>query len=239
MKKCIGIIGGLGPMATCDLFQKIIENTDAATDQEHLRVVIDSNTRIPDRTEAILRGGPSPLPELVSSALFLEKMEPDVLLMPCNTSHYFYDEITARIHTPLLHMPRLAVEELGRRGIRRVGLLATEGTMAAGIYTKLLDAAGIQALVPSREEQGWVTELIYQGVKADRRDLEPNGVRRLLKRLTDEGAETLLLGCTELPLAFRRFRLGEEYIDPQLILARAAIRFAGGRLREPAAGAEK
>ena len=85
-KKTIGIIGGMGPLATADLFEKIVGHTKAACDQEHLHVVIDSNTNIPDRTAALLHGGADPLPELTGSARRLEAMGADVLIMPCNTA---------------------------------------------------------------------------------------------------------------------------------------------------------
>lgn len=232
MEKIIGIIGGMGPLATCDLFEKIITNTKAARDQEHIRVLIDSNTRIPDRTEAVLRGGPSPVPEILRSARYLEELGPDVLLLPCNTSHFYYEEIAGQLHTPLLHMPRLAVAELKRRGFHRVGLLATEGALAAGVYAGPLREAGIEALVPTPEEQRLVTELIYRGIKANDPDYDPGPVRRVLERLTGAGAETLLAGCTELSVAFKGLLPGFPTVDPQLILAREAIRFVGAPLVE-------
>ena len=88
MSRNIGIIGGMGPLATCDLMEKIIDYTDAASDQEHIHVLVDSNTNIPDRTEAILHGGENPVPEMVKSAWKLESMGADILIMPCNTAHY-------------------------------------------------------------------------------------------------------------------------------------------------------
>lgn len=230
MDKTIGIIGGMGPLATCDLFEKIVTNTRAGKDQEHIRVLIDSNTQIPDRTEAVLRGGPSPVPEILRSARFLEQMEPDVLLMPCNTSHFYYEEIAAQLHTPLLHMPRLAVAELKRLGFHRVGLLATEGALVAGVYTGLLHSAGIEAVLPDAEEQRLVTELIYRGVKANDAGYDPGPVRQVMERLLAAGAETLLTGCTELSVAFERLLPGFPTVDPQLILAREAIRFVGAPL---------
>ena len=119
-KKTIGIIGGMGPLATADLFEKIVGHTKAACDQEHLHVVIDSNTNIPDRTAALLHGGADPLPELVKSAGRLEKMGADVLIMPCNTAHNYYDGIAAAVSVPVLHMVRLTDGDLSEelRGIR-------------------------------------------------------------------------------------------------------------------------
>ena len=104
MKKTIGIVGGMGPLATCDLFKKIVEITDAACDQYHVRVCIDSNTEISDRTAAILSGGKNPVPELVKSAVRLQGMGADVLIMPCNTAHYFYNQLVPFVDTPFLNM---------------------------------------------------------------------------------------------------------------------------------------
>ena len=123
-KKTIGILGGMGPLATADLFEKIIAHTRAARDQEHLRVLIDSNTRIPDRTAAILQGGEDPAPELRSSARGLERQGAELLIMPCNTAHYFYDAVQSSVSIPVLHMIRIMVQALRRKGIQQAGLLA-------------------------------------------------------------------------------------------------------------------
>lgn len=93
MRKTIGILGGMGPLATCDLFSKIIQITDASCDQEHVRICIVNNTEISDRTNAIIRHGKDPVPEMVKSAVRLQSFGADVLIMPCNTAHYFYDRI--------------------------------------------------------------------------------------------------------------------------------------------------
>ena len=103
MQKSIGIIGGMGSLATCDLFKKIIDMTDAKSDQEHIHICIDCNTNIPDRTKAILGGGENPIPEMVRSGIRLQSMGADVLVMPCNTAHYFYDKITPFFDIPLLN----------------------------------------------------------------------------------------------------------------------------------------
>ena len=103
-KKIIGIIGGMGPLATVDLFEKITLHTKAQQDQDHLRVLIDSNTNIPDRTAALLHGGEDPVPQLIASATSLEKMGAQVLVMPCNTAHNFYDAVAGAVEVPVLHM---------------------------------------------------------------------------------------------------------------------------------------
>lgn len=227
-KKSIGIIGGMGPLATADLFQKIILHTRAACDQDHLRVYIDSNTNIPDRTAALLRGGADPTPELVSSARGLERQGADVLIIPCNTAHNFYDAVQSAVSVPVLHMIRLTARALVERGVKTAGLLATDGTVQTGIYQRTFAGTGVELLVPEGEEQRAVMDMIYQGVKAGRRDYDASAARRTMEALTDRGAQTLILGCTELPLAAELYGLDFPVTDPTLELALGAIRFAGG-----------
>ena len=227
-KKTIGIIGGMGPLATADLFEKIVGHTKASCDQEHLHVVIDSNTNIPDRTAALLHGGADPLPELVKSAGRLEKMGADVLIMPCNTAHNYYDGIAAAVSVPVLHMVRLTAQALVERGVKKAGLLATDGTVRTGIYQKSFAGSGVELLTPDEAGQRAVMEMIYQGVKAGDMAFDAQPARQAMERLLAAGAEVLILGCTELPLAVKLYGIALPAVDPTLELALEAIRFAGG-----------
>lgn len=227
-KKTIGIIGGMGPLATADLFEKIVGHTKAACDQEHLHVVIDSNTNIPDRTAALLHGGADPLPELTGSARRLEAMGADVLIMPCNTAHNYYDGISAAVSVPVLHMVRLTAQALVERGVKKAGLLATDGTVRTGIYQKSFAGSGVELLTPDEAGQRAVMEMIYQGVKAGDMAFDAKPARQAMERLLAAGAEVLILGCTELPLAVKLYGIDLPAVDPTLELALAAIRFAGG-----------
>ena len=161
-KKTIGIIGGMGPLATCDLYRKITLCADAKTDQEHPRVVIDSNTAVPNRTDALLHGGPSPVPEIVKSAKRLEAAGAEVLIIPCNTSHCYFDEIAAAASVPVLHMINLTRDALALRGIRRAGLLATDGTVQTGVYQRCFEGSGIELMLPDEEDQAAVMAIIYE-----------------------------------------------------------------------------
>ena len=234
MKKTIGIIGGMGPLATCDLFRKIIDTTDAGCDQEHVRVCIDNNTEIADRTEAILNGGKDPVPEIVKSAVRLQGMGSDVLIMPCNTAHFFYDRITPYVDIPFLHMIRETARELKCRGIKKAGLPATDGTCRSGVYKTAFDAAGVEMCVPSGENQRAVMDVIYKGVKAGNLSIDLNGFYYTMDDLFAKGAEVLVLGCTELPVAFELFHIDRPNIDPTLVLAEAAVRFVGAKIRNQA-----
>ncbi len=227
-KKAIGIIGGMGPEATLDLFGKVIRHTDASCDAEHIRVYIDCHTGIPDRTRAILEGGESPVPYIAESAEKLAAMGADFLLLPCNTSHYYYDDIAARSPVPVVNMIRTAAEELRRCGVRRVGVLATDGTLRSGVYQKELNACGIEAICPEGAEQAAVMSLIYDGIKANAPTFDIAPVERVLAHLRDAGAERLVLGCTELPVAVARYGIhAPDALDATDVLARAAVAMAG------------
>lgn len=229
--KSIGIIGGMGPMATVDLFRRIVMGTPAQSDREHIRIFIDNNTAIPDRTQALLHGGEDPVPEMVNSAIRLEAMGADFLIMPCNTAHAFYDRLLPFVHVPILHMIRETLEDTRRRSIPKVGLLATDGTIRTRVYHDVFEQAGIELILPDAQGQEELMRLIYQGVKAGRANYDTAPLRRALDETLSRGAQALILGCTELPLAFAQYEGLSPYpaIDPTAILAAAAIREAGIR----------
>ena len=225
-KKTVGIIGGMGPLATADLFKKIVVNTKANKDQEHIKILIDNNTDIPDRTEAIINNGKSPLPQLIKSAVSLWVMGAEILAMPCNTAHYFISEIQKNVDIPILNMIEVTGDALLERGIKTVGLLATEGTINSGIYQDVFGKKGIEIIVPSKKEQTVISDLIYKGVKAGDRDYDASSARDVMESILQRGAETLVLGCTELPVAVDIYKLDYHVCDPTLELAKAVIREA-------------
>lgn len=227
-KRAIGIIGGMGPMATLDLFGKLIAHTDARTDAEHIRVYMDCHTGIPDRTRAILHGGESPVPYIAESARKLASIGAELLLIPCNTSHYYYEQICKESPVPVMNMIRETVTCLATQGITRVGLLATDGTLQASVYQHELEAHGITAVCPNEKEQAEVMRLIYEGVKADAPAFDTTVITAMLARMEQEGAQQMILGCTELPIGFERYGISRAHtVDPAEILACAAIKAAG------------
>ena len=226
-KKVIGILGGMGPLATADLFQKITLHTAAACDQEHPRVCIDSNTNIADRTAALLHGGADPVPEMVKSARRLESIGAELLIMPCNTAHNFYDAVASSVSIPVLHMIAATRAALKTRGVRCAGLLATDGTVQTGIYQRTFAGSGIDLITPDGSDQAAVMDIIYNGVKAGDLAHDASAFRAACEHLLARGAEVLILGCTELPPAFDIYHLDYPNVDPTLELALAAIRAAG------------
>jgi len=227
-KKTIGIIGGMGPLATADLFRKIVLNTKATTDQQHIKILIDNNTDIPDRTEAIINNGKNPVPQLTKSAVALWAMGAQILVMPCNTAHYFRSEVQKNVDIPILSMIEITGKSLLKKGIKTAGLLATKGTINSGIYQDVFMNMDIEIIVPDEDEQTVITDLIYNGVKAGKQDYDTTIVKDVMRHMIDRGAETLVLGCTELSVAVDMYKLDFTVCDPTLELARGAIKAANG-----------
>lgn len=234
MKKTIGILGGMGPLATADLYRKIVTMTKAGSDNEHIRVYIDSNAAIPDRTAAILSGGPDPVPEMASALRNLEKCGADCVIMPCNTAHYFLPRLQAMTDTPILDMLALTAQRCAARYPGQIAaVLATRGTLATGLYDRALEAAGVPFLLPEEEERDMLMHLIYDVVKASR-PLEPEEETwaRLLERLRRSGADYFILGCTELPILADSLPVPGPFVDPTAELARGAISFCGYEVKD-------
>ena len=198
----------------------------------HLRHLYEK-LDVSDRTAAILKGGADPMPELIRSARRLEAAGADFLCMSCNTAHYFHERLSKEVSIPILNMPAESARELKRRGIRKVGLLATDGTIRTGVYHRYLKAEGIEVIVPEGENQTVIMSLIYDCVKknAPTKDYPAAAVAKTVADLKARGAEAYLLACTELPIAFERLGYKDGFIDPTLVLARAVIRDAGAPLK--------
>ncbi len=222
----------MGPLATDDLFRKIITHEKASIDQEHLRICIDSNTAIADRTAALLHGGADPVPEIIKSAKRLESIGADMIVMPCNTAHNYFEKVQESVHIPILNMIKITYQVLLKKDIKCVGLLATDGTIKTGIYQRHFDGGGIRLLCPEGNSQKAVMDIIYNGIKAGKTSYDTAPIQDTINKLMSEGAKMLILGCTELPLAFKQYKLDYPCIDPTLELAKAAICFAGGKLKE-------
>ena len=236
MYKTIGLIGGMGPAATADMLLKITKLTDAKRDQDHVHVIIDSNINIPDRTDAILHGGEDPLPQLKASANLLENAGADMLIIACNTAHYYVAELTKHTSLPIISMPEETAHLLKERGIKKAALLATDGTVQSGVYQSVLDAEELETIYPNHEQQAVIMSVIYDYIKRGILDASKLPVREVLDICIDlkkRGAEVVLLACTELPVAFEVMDLFDDScVDPTEVLAAAAIRAAGAPVKE-------
>jgi len=236
-ERIIGVLGGMGPEATLDLFQKIIKNTKAVKDQDHLRVIIDSNPKIPDRTPAILGSGENPLPLMIETARNLERAGAHFIVIPCVSAHYFIKELREGITIPVISIIEEVAGEVERRlpAIRQVGLIATTGTIKAGLFQDRLRETGVEVLVPTPEDQeNLVMSAIYgeSGIKAGFTSLENKGnILKASNALIEKGAQGIIGGCTEVPLVVQQGDMEVPFFDSLNILALAAIRLAKGEIR--------
>ena len=220
MRKTIGILGGMGPLATVELFRRIIALTPAKRDQEHLRIVIDSNPQIPDRTAAILGEGESPLPMLIETARNLEKVGADLIAIPYNTAHFYLSEIQSAVKVPIIDM---IGETVRRIEVGKVGLLATEGTRRSGVYGHACVARGIDIIYPSAPDQKWIMETIYAIKSGTATDRFQNDIIGVIERIREAGAEGAILGCTELSLIPLPDKVSIPVYDALTILAKTAV----------------
>jgi len=236
-ERIIGVLGGMGPEATLDLFQKIIRNTKAVKDQDHIRVLIDSNPKIPDRTPAILGSGENPLPLMIETARNLESAGAHFIVTPCVSAHYFIKELREGITIPVISIIQEVAGEVERRlpAIRQVGLIATTGTIRAGLFHDPLRETGVEVLVPTPEDQeSLVMSAIYgeSGIKAGFTSLENKGnILKASNALIEKGAQGIIGGCTEVPLVVEQGDMEVPFFDSLNILALAAIRLAKGEIR--------
>lgn len=215
----LGVIGGLGPMATAFFMQMVIEMTKAGTDQEHIEMLIHSCPSIPDRTSFILgKSREDPGKPMAAVGKKLAESGADVIAIPCITANYFYGELSREIPVPIINIIEETTAYLAERSVRTVGLMATDGTVECGLFQNSLREAGIEVVLPGEDSQRDVMHLIYQNVKATR-PAEMNRFERVSEELWEKGAQVIILGCTELSMIRRDERIG----------SRLSGRYAGSR----------
>ncbi len=229
----LGVLGGMGPQATNTFYQRIIDRTQAESDQEHLQVLLWSDAKIPDRTAGILAGGEAAenvYRHLRDGARLLEGAGCTMLAIPCNTSHYFADRLQGELKIPLIHMIRETVAAIAAQGRQTVGILATDGTVQTGIYQKELTAAGLTPVILPPPLQQTVMSIIYDEIKkGETGSREKFGeVDAYLRQV---GCDCAILGCTELSVYRVLHSLPSFYIDAMEILAEQAILRCGKQLR--------
>lgn len=228
----IGVLGGMGPQATIDFMQKVLRNTRAGVDQEHVPIIVSSVPQIPDRTAAFDGGGTSPLAALVCNGRRLVNAGAQLIVMPCNTAHIWFEELRAELRTPMLHIVDAALNDVIQTcGPRtRVGLLATTATIASKMYVRRSvvrpDTRAITWLSPTSQELGdWIAPAIT-AVKGGSMDLAADAFEKAAAALVERGADCIVLGCTEIPLALHQSNAAVPLIDATDALARCAIRWS-------------
>ncbi len=232
--KTLGIIGGMGALSTAELFYDIVRFTKADADCAHLPVLIDNDPSVPDRTQAIEQGSNAPAVHISRNIQKLSAQGADIFIVCCNTSHYFYDEILKETGENIINMPFVTAGFISEKGIKKVCVLATTGTIQSGIYTRALEHFGIEALIPGINEQQQIMDIIYKDIKAGKPTDEEAFYKLLEKEKHLLGAQTFLLGCTELSLAAKNMscRLKEQFrlIDPLVINACHCVTACGKEL---------
>lgn len=231
----VGVIGGVGPLATAYFLNHVVRLTVADRDQDHVDMIVLNHATIPDRTAFILgASGEDPGPVLARDAQRLEAFGADFLVMPCNTAHYFTQQVIDSITVPFVSIIATTVDAARERvpGLQAVGLLATSGTASSGVYQDAFDAHGVATLTPGESDQAIVSSIIYDQVKAGL-PADLHALRGVVERLAARGAQVVVLGCTELSVVAVDHGLLTDplYIDSTDQLARATIRHAGGTVR--------
>lgn len=228
----LGVIGGLGPMATAGFLELVTQMTDAGTDQEHLNMIIYSAPGIPDRTAYILgQPGESPVGPMIDIGRKLCEQGADFISIPCITAHYFHRELQESISVPIINAIYETGMEIQKNQIEKVGILATDGTIQSRIFQNQLEDMGMEVLVPGDTGQQYVMDIIYKNVKAGKA-IEVEKFRQVSRELFSRGAQILVLGCTELSSVKKEMQLREGYLDAMEVLAQRSVLRCKGKLRK-------
>jgi len=228
-RKILGVIGGMGPMATAFFYRMLVSETKAVCDQEHLHVIIDGDSTIPDRTRAIESQHMAALcGSLKISAHRLIRAGAELLVMPCNTAHVVYKEVAENLPVPFLNIVTETRKELDLSGCTRPCLLATRGTLRSGLYQAAL--SHMDLLLPSDEETCEVHTAI-EYIKSDRIEEARSILREVVTALVAKGADSVVFGCTDIPVALEGKNISVPVFDTTRILARASVRECGAHLK--------
>jgi len=227
LKNRLGILGGMGPKASEVLYRWITDRTDASCDQDHIPIVIISDTQMPDRTESILSGNTSGIySQLLSDCRQLEACGCACIAIACNTSHYFVENLQKEVEIPIFNMPARTVERLADSGKKKVAVLATDGTLKTGIYTRELEKRGISYYRPEGEIQAAVMSIIYDDIKEGK----PGSMetwQKIEAAIRREGCDSAILGCTELSVFRENYDLPDFYLDAMEVLVDDCLNFFG------------
>ena len=228
--KTVGVIGGLGPLATLDFFERVLKRTRAVKEQDHLRLIIDNNTKVPDRN-AFMRGeGPSPASALAASAKGLQEAGAEVIVMACNTTHIWEQDIRAAISVPFLSIIDETAAVVADLRPEAVGVLAVDACLKGGLYQAALTKAGIKPRLLSDDSQRTFMDLIYRIKSGDTGETVKRAMVTLARRLETQGAEVIIAGCTEIPIVLSADDIDGELVSSTDVLVERTILFAGGQL---------
>ena len=223
-KHLLGVLGGMGPAATVDFLQKVIQHTQAGSDQQHIPMLVASMPDIPDRSASILRGGPSPLPALLERLALLEKAGATCVVIPCNTAHFWFEQLKAVTSMEMIQLIDVVADQALEKGFSKVGLLSTDATIATNLYQNALEKRGIECVLPNESLQKEMMEGIYlykagELSKAQKSFQEPYCYLQHLQ------VNAIILGCTEIPiiLANEITQKKAYFLDSNDILAQVVV----------------
>lgn len=230
-EQTLGVLGGLGPLATAYFLELVVTMTDAATDQEHPKIIIMNVPTIPDRTAYILgKSDRSPLEPMVALGRQLKDLGVGIIATPCITAHYFHAQLQEQIGLPLIHGIECVARTLREAGVKKVGLMATDGTVQSGIFQRQVEAMGMELVLPGEAGQAAVMRLIYEQVKAGKRP-DMALFEKVRRELRKKGAQAVVLGCTELSLLKKQYSLGNGVIDALEVLAKESVLACGKQVK--------
>lgn len=218
-------------MATVYFMELIIKMTDVKTDQEHIKISLQSVPDTPDRTEYICGiSDKNPLPFLVDAGTILERQGVDFIAIPCVTAQYFYDDLMNKLKVPVIPLIKGLVEEIKEKGIKTVGIMATNGTIQSKVLQDEFRKKDISVVLPTKEGQACVMNLIYEQIKAGK-DIDLEQFLQVGDELRKLGAERIIIGCTELSLIKRDYDIESDYVDVLDILAKNSVVYSGAPLK--------
>jgi aspartate racemase len=219
----VGVLGGMGPAATVDFYAKLVEETDAHRDQEHVPIMVWGDPRVPDRSDHLLGSGPDPRPALRTGIDALVAAGCEVLAVPCNTAHAYVGRLAEEAGVELVHLVEVAAEHLAASGARCAGILATTGTVRSELYAEALRRRGIETVAPGPEDQETVMEAIRAVKGGQSSEHETAAVTAVGRRLVAAGADVVVAGCTEIVLVLDPAWQDARVVDPARLLARRVI----------------
>lgn len=228
----LGIIGGLGPLASAYLLELLTTMTEVTCDQDHLEVLLHSTPQIPDRTTYILdHTQADPLPKMIEVGQTLSSLGVSYIVIPCITAHYFYHPLHDSISAPIISIVHEVAVYLEVRNIRQVGLMATDGTVKSEIFQRVLKRHGIDVILPDEAHQKMVMKVIYENVKLGK-EIEQDVFFEAASHLFDQGAKIIILGCTELSIGKKELNLDNRFLDCLDVVAAVALDKCGKKLKK-------
>ena len=203
MTKRLGILGGMGPAASAEFVNRLIAQTPATCDQEHIPFVLWNNPQVPDRSTSLRNEDDRPLPFLLDGIKILKAARCDLIVIPCNTAHFWYDDMV-KLKVPIVHIVDSVADALRNVNVTgTIGVMGTQATVELGLYQYKLNKAGWSCIVPTKEEMNTLVQPAIDLIKGGKLLEAQLPLMKVIHSLIDRGAQAVVLGCTELPLAIK------------------------------------